>query len=213
MSRSIDLTLEYHRLGAIQGLILDADGSVIDDLFDKFGISEPAAVPLNLDVNFDASTEKAVIKPIITGVLRAIDAELGGLSPSGYAVLCGDDLFDALEGHGELRHTLQAQEALKQRDDGRRSFTYAGATWENYRGTGDVAIAADEARVVPLGVPDLFQQLFAPADTFEAVNTKGLVKYAMATPDTKGKKIDLEVQSNPVTLCTRPKVLRKLTLT
>lgn len=213
MSRSIDLTLEYHRLGAVQGLILDADGSVIDDLYDKFGISEPAAVPLNLDVAFSTVTEQAVVKPIITDVLRAIDAELGGISPSGYWAPCGDDFFDALESHGELRHTLQAQEARGLREDGRRSFTYGGVTWENYRGTGSVALAATEARIIPLGVPELFQQLFAPADTFEAVNTNGQVKYAMATMASNNKKIDLEVQSNPITLCTRPKVLRKLTLT
>src|SRR5699024_10027897 len=36
MRRNLDATIEYHRLGAIKGLILDADGSEIYDLFAEF---------------------------------------------------------------------------------------------------------------------------------------------------------------------------------
>lgn len=211
MSRSLDLTLEYHRLGAIQGLVLDADGTtVLDDLYDKFGIAEPSAIDLNLDATYNEG-DPAAIKPVITGALRAVDAVLGGLTPSGYLALCGDDLFDDLEGHPELRETLKYQQGSQMREDGRRTFTYGGVTWENYRGSGAVAIGTNEARLIPLGVPDLFQQLFAPADTMEAVNTMGQVKYAMATPDPSGKNksIELEAQSNPITFCTRPTALRK----
>lgn len=212
MSRSLDLTLEYHRLGAVQGLVLDADGTtVIADLFDMFGITPRTAVTLNTDVVGDPTAIAAVIKPLITGALRDVDADLGGFTPSGYLVLAGDALFDSLEAHPELRDTLRFQNGVQMRDDGRRSFTYGGVTWENYRGTGAVAIPTDEGRLIPLGVPGLFQQMFAPADTMAAVNTMGQVKYALAAPDPSGKDkyIELESQSNPITYCTRPKVLRK----
>ena len=165
MSRSLDLTLEYHRLGAIQGLVLDADGTtVIADLFDLFGISAPSDVDMNLDAGFNTTTSGAVIKPNVTGVLREIDVELGGYSPSGYYAFCGDDFFDALESHPELRETLKYQQGAQLREDGRRTFSYAGVTWENYRGVGAVKIADTEARLFPLGVPNLFQQYFAPTD-------------------------------------------------
>ena len=36
MSRRLDVTLEYHRIGAIIGTILDADGSTLVDLFTEF---------------------------------------------------------------------------------------------------------------------------------------------------------------------------------
>jgi hypothetical protein len=49
--RSADLrqrneyTLEAHRLGALQGKILDADGTtVVRDFWAEFGISEPAEI-------------------------------------------------------------------------------------------------------------------------------------------------------------------------
>lgn len=211
MSQAIDLTLEYHRLGAIQGLVLDKDASVIDDLFDKFGIAEPADVDMSLDTVWNPQTS-AVLKPKITAVLREIDDVLGGLKPRGYLALAGDEFFDALESHAELRDTIDAQNRSSLREDGRRTFTYAGVTWENYRGFGPVSIPDDEARIIPLGVPKLFRQLFAPADTMDAVNTMGKVKYSFAGLDPSGKNkfIDLEVQSNPLTYCTRPAVLRRL---
>lgn len=214
MSRAIDLTLEYHRLGAIQGLVLDADGTtVIADLWDRFGITEPAALALEVAAAW-ALEAAARIKPVVTATLRAIDDVLGGLVPSGYHAFVGDELFDALEGHPELRDTLRYQAGAQLREDGRRTFSYAGVTWENYRGAGPVRIADDEARIFPLGVPGLFRQLFAPADVMEYVNTPGQVKYSLAGLDPSGKNkfIDLEVQSNPITYCTRPAVLRKFVI-
>lgn len=212
MSRSIDLTLEYHRLGAIQGLVLDADGErVLEDLWDKFGIDEPDDISLPLAAAWSADTDKAVLKPKITAALREIDEALGGLSPTGYHAFVGDELFDAMESHPELRETLRYQGGAQLREDGRRTFSYGGVVWENYRGAGAVKIADAEARIFPTGVPGLFQQLFAPADTMQAANTLGEVKYAMAAPDPSGKDkfIELETQSNPITYCTRPRVLRK----
>lgn len=215
MSRSIDLTLEYHRMGAVQGLVLDADGTtVLYDLYDKFGISAPATVNMPTSTGFSADSGDSRLKPVITRTLRSVQDDLGGYDPTGWLVLCGDDFFDAMNGDPELRETLKFQQGEQMRADGRQTFRFGGASWENYRGSGSVKIAADEARLIPLGVPELFQQLFAPADTMDAVNTPGLVKYSFAGLDPSGKNkfIDLEVQSNPITYCTRPKVLRKFKL-
>lgn len=216
MSRSLDLTLEYHRLGAIQGLVLDADGTtVIEDLYDKFGISEPAEVDMNLDAVW-AVTDGGVVRKKIAGITRSIDASLGGMMPTGYWAPCGDGFFDALTGHPEIRDTYLHQAAAGElRGDGRRAFSYGGVQWENYRGQGAVAIDTNHARVVPLGVPELFKTLFAPADTMAAVNTLGLPKYASAVPDPSGhdKFIEVASQANPINFCTRPAVLRKLKLT
>lgn len=96
-------------------------------------------------------------------------------------------------------------------------FEFGGITFERYR-TGKKAtaanaaapfIAANECRLVPVGVPQLFITRFAPADYEETVNTSGLPRYAKqwASPDNKGRH--LQVQSNPISLCTRPKVLRR----
>ena len=41
LKRNLDMTLEFHRLGAIKGIVLDADGStVLHDIFDTFGVTQ-----------------------------------------------------------------------------------------------------------------------------------------------------------------------------
>lgn len=216
MSQSIDYTLEYHRLGAIQGLILDKDGSVIEDLFDKFGIAEPDDAGLLLEAAWEEADGFPVRKRI-NGITRRIEAQLGGFKPAGYHALVGDDFFDALTSHPETRGLFAATAMAQQMAGGvmtSRVFKYGDVTWENYRGAGAVQIPTDEARIVPLGVPGLFKQVFAPADTMDAVNTLGLVKYALAVPDPSGKNkfIELETQSNPITYCSRPGVLLRVNL-
>ena len=131
--------------------------------------------------------------------------------------LCADDSFDALSVAPEVRQTFlnQAEGKDIREQDGRRSFVFAGCTFVNYRGVGNVAITNSKFRFFPLGVPDLFITRFCPADYLEAVNTIGLPKYSKAAPDPSGfnRFIALEAQSNPVTLCTRPRVLRKAKIT
>ena len=52
-----DLTIEHHRLGAIKGVITDADGSPLTDLFSVFGIlnSEGYALPETINFHLDTA--------------------------------------------------------------------------------------------------------------------------------------------------------------
>ena len=61
----------------------------------------------------------------------------------------------------------------------------------------------------PEGVEGLFEIYYAPADTFETVNTLGLPLYARSIPDRdRDEWVRLEIESNPLPICTRPQVLR-----
>jgi hypothetical protein len=54
---------------------------------------------------------------------------------------------------------------------------------------------------------------FAPAPWMSAVNTIGLPRYVLATPDPTGeKRIDLEAETNPINLCTRPEAILRFEL-
>ena len=67
----------------------------------------------------------------------------------------------------------------------------------------------DKAFFYPEGVEGLFEIYYAPADTFETVNTLGLPLYARAIPDRERDEwVRLEIESNPLPICTRPQVLR-----
>jgi hypothetical protein len=216
MARTLDLTLEYHRIGAIQGIVLDADGATqLFNAYTAFGITELADVSLSLATPYSTSTLQGPISVAITQAKRTIRNALGGDIARGYHALCSDTFFDALKGHGEVRGTyLNQQEAADIRNgDPLEVFNYGGMTFENYRGIGAATIPTGKAVVVPLGVPQMYITRFAPAPWMSAVNTIGLPRYVMAKPDHTGeKRLDLEAQMNPINICTRPEAILRLTL-
>ena len=68
----------------------------------------------------------------------------------------------------------------------------------------------DRAFAVPEGVPDLFITRFAPGDYMETVNTNGLPYYASQEIMKHSKGVEMEAQSNPINLCTRPHAVVEL---
>ena len=209
MNLTLDNTEEYHRLGAVQGLILDADGSVLFDLYDEFEVPEPEAVEIDLSGDYDAA-KGGVIRKGLTGIATRMRHILGNKRVTGVWAPCGEEFFQELTNHGEIRSTyLNTMEAKDLRGGAiDESFVYGGVLWELYPGYGDVALPSDECRFVPMGVPGLFISRYAPAPWFSAVNRKGLPRYAMATLDPTGeKRIDMEAQTNGLHIPTRPEVL------
>lgn len=210
MRRNIDTTLEWQRIGAIKGQILDANGTdVLLDLWTQFGVSQQTH-SLELD-----QTGTKVRKEVLVAK-RLVESALGGIAYTGLRVLCGPGFFDALISHGAVEGAFdrwQSGEFL--RDDVRGGFPFAGVWWEEYRGqVGSTKfIADDDAYMVPEGVPDLFVTNFAPADYMETANTIGLPYYAKQEPLRMNKGIEIEAQSNPISICTRPRAVVKLTKT
>jgi hypothetical protein len=208
MRRQLDATHEFHRIGAIKGQVLDADGkSVIVDLFDRFGLKQQVlAMKLGADGSF---------RQKIQDLLDMIEDSLGSLPFSGVRVFCGRSFWRTLIDLDDIRQTYVAtQMAASLRGDPRDTIDFGGVTWERYRGRvgGAGYIADDEAYAVPEGVPDLFITRFAPADYMEAVNTNGLPYYAKQENLRFDKGTEIEAQSNPIHLCTRPRAVIKLTL-
>lgn len=215
-----EVTLEYHRVKAIQGIILDADGSTLLNLFTEFGVSQQTyEIGTASDVRNDA-----------VAIQRLIESALGAQPISGYRAFCGDALFDAMLADSTVKDALKYQESALLRGDMRGGFDFGGITWENYRGKlgadladpddeakdvdGDTVspfIADDEAYVVPMGTR-LFQTYFAPAEYQETVNTVGLPLYAKQAPDKWNKFIEIQSQSNPLNLCLRPRAVVKVTV-
>jgi hypothetical protein len=211
----MDLTHEFHRLGALQGLLLDADGTtVIYNYFTEFGVTEAAAIDFDLD---NANPATGAIRLKTAEVIRSMSRSAGGAFTPGTTIhaLVGDAFYDALITHPEVEKTYQnwAAAADLRQDRTWQAFTYGGITWHNYRGTDDnstVAIDPDEAKFFPVGAKDVFKKAMAPAEFGPYVNTLGQDTYAMNIPDrdrqawTRG-----ELYSYPLYFCQRPDVLRK----
>lgn len=212
----MELTWELHRLGAVQGKLLDADGSSIYNYFTEFGVAEPA------EVAFDFATLAAgEVRPKVEAIVRAIiRAAKGAFTPSSKIVaLVGDDFWDGLVNHAEVRQTFLNQQEASQLREGTAfgTFRFAGVEWVNYRGTddgSDVAIAADEAKFFPANAPGIFQVAWAPAEFMDTVNMPGRDIVPLVLPDPSGRNAfaDVEVYSYPLFICTRPLTLRRAAL-
>ena len=210
----IELTHEHHRLGALQGKLLDADGStVIYDYFTQFGFSEVAAI------DFALTTDTTDVRGKCNGVARAMARSSKGRMGPGATVhaLAGDTFFDNLTSHPSVEKTYLnwAAAADLRSSTAFGAFTFGGITWHNYRGTDDnstVAVAANEAKFFPVGAQGVFQQVMAPADEWMPfVGTLGRETYGAKIMDPTGLQAWVKglVNSYPLYMCVVPDVLRK----
>lgn len=214
LRRDHEITHEYHRIGAIQGIVLDADGvTEIFDFFDEFDITEE-------EIDFELDDELTKVKMKCDQVFRAIESALGAVPFNGVTAQVGNGFWDSLVNHPavekaferfqegahlrNLQHTMEGGEVV-------RRFEFCNITFENYRGrVGNVPFIPHKvARFYPTGVPDLFAHYSAPADYMETVNTIGQPVYVKQERMKFDKGVEFESVSCPAMLCTRPEVLIK----
>ncbi|SFE88707.1 major capsid protein [Paracidovorax wautersii] len=207
----LQLTHENMMLGAIQGIVLDADGSVIRNWYNEFGIAQPAEIDFELD---DAATDvRGKCQQVVRSMQRA--AKGSWLPGTQAQALAGDDFYDKLISHPHVRDTYLNQQAAAELREGRafESFRFGGITFNNYRGTDDnttVAIAPDKAKFYPVGGKDVFEVAQSPGETFDFVNTPGQRTYAMLVPDRdRNAWVKPEVYSYPLYICTTPGMLQR----
>jgi Phage major capsid protein E len=215
-----EMTMERHRLGAIRGILLDADGSTLYNYFTEFGISQPSAIDFNLDA---ASPVAGVLRTLIANsVERPIRRALGSIGDSPAVriiALCGDTFYDSFVNHNDVRRTYenwQAAEALRT-SQAFATFTFAGVEWINYKGTDDnstVAVGVNECQFIVTGVPGLYRRVNGPGETFDTVNTIGRPIYSGLVRDQQRNMwVQPEIYSYPLHMVTRPEVLLRAVTT
>ena len=204
------ITLEYLRMGALKGVILDADGSVLYNLYNEFSITPKS-------VSFALGTTGTEVLLKVLEVKRHIEDNLKGEFMTGIHCLCSAGFYDALTTHSKVKEAFMYFQRNQQLgNDYRIGFTFGGITFEEYRGQATDAagtirkfIEDDEAHFFPLGTANTFRTHFAPADFNETANTLGLPLYAKQEARKFGRGTDLHTQSNPLPICLRPEVLVK----
>ncbi|MFV3077970.1 major capsid protein [Niveispirillum fermenti] len=219
LRQEFNLTHEYHRLGGIQGLVLDKDGSPLYDWYDYFSVAAPADV----EINFSAFTaEDTDFEQRCIELSREITLELNGLPFTGMTLmsLCHSGFYDRVRNNKEVVFARRNRDMGKEGDVfvggvAFKSFRYGGITWVDYQGTpdGKVGIAQDTARLFPVDVPGLFRQLYGPPDVIGYTRIKGPPIFSFMPPSRQTERMmTQEAQSNVLTVCTRPMALRKLVL-
>jgi len=205
--RDLDFTIEYHRLGAVKGIILDASGDTIYDLYTEFGVAQPTQA-------MALGTDATKVRTNVMAAKRKIEVALGGVRPAGFHAFVGSSFMDKLVDHPNVIKAYERwAEGAKLRSDNRSGFEFAGVVFEEYEGSygGAQLVATDEGYLFPIGVPGMFITRYAPADYIETVNTLGLPYYSKTQAMDFNKGVMLESQSNPLNLNTRPGAVVKLT--
>lgn len=216
----VELTWENMRLGAVQGVLLDADGSTIYDWFSEFDVTQAAEIDFDLD---NASPGiGALLKKcdqVVTQMRRAAKgAFIGGTRVIG---LCGTAFWRDLIAHPEIQKLWELTTLYGDQTGlssliglpGNDLIEYGGITFMRYWGTDDdstVAIGTNSCKFFPMGARGAFEVAWAPMESFQFVNTPGRPLYSIVVRD---KDRDMwarpEVYSYPLHICTRPLMLQR----
>lgn len=224
------ITLEWNRVGALSGIVLDGDGTTeLVNLFDEFGITEK-------EVNFalDTSTTKVLEK--CEEVTDHIGQNLKGETMTMVEGICGTTYFNKFVQHANVEkyyQNWQAAAALaspdrnKQGGNWGRTFEFGGLRLIEYKGTAPLStgsstpfVGASQCRFYPVGTTETFATYFAPPDTLDAANALaelhsdpdfGGEAQMFASPDIlkHGKGVEIYTESNPISICRRPELLVK----
>lgn len=199
-----ETTWEWHRCGAIQGNVYDADLSLIHNYFQEFGVTETV---ININSSVAGSFRRGA-----TAICNAVDDALGSMTNTGITAYCGDQFWDAFTNDPQVQGPFDRyQNGEFARQDTRKSFNLWDIDWELYRYKlgNRYFIPRDVCRIVVEG-RKMFEHISAPADTLKAANTIGKPMYMMQEPMPFDKGIVLHSQSNPLMLPARPKTLIKV---
>lgn len=209
MRSSMEITEEYRKMGALRGILYDADGTtVIYNLPTEFQITQQTvAMALN-----NAATEVLVkCQTILQDIENGLGAGVAYDTPRAY---CGAAFFQALTTHTTVKAAFANwQSNAMMREDVRGGFPFGGIMWEQYTGavSGVTFLPTDSAVVFPLAVPEMYITLFAPADFNETANTIGQAFYAKQQIMDFDRGVELLVETNPLPLVTRPEAVIQCT--
>ncbi|MBN1664844.1 MAG: major capsid protein [Deltaproteobacteria bacterium] len=207
------ITLEHLRMGALKGIILDADASTLYNLYTEFGIAQKT-------VDFDLDNDAIDVPAKCREVVRHIEDNLLGEVMSSVKALVSREFFDDLIAHDSVKELYLGHVAAVNvlGGDPRKDFKIGNISFEEYagvatdpEGTPRRFIAEGEGHAFPLGTMNAFETLFAPADFLETVNTIGKELYAKQEMRKFNRGVDLHMQSNPLPICYRPGILVKMT--
>lgn len=199
--RRLELTLEWQRMGALKGIVLDADASTpLTNLFTEFGVTQ-----MTLDFDLDNSSTKALLKCL--AYKRMVEDELGGLPYSRIVMECSPEFYDAFTTHVSVLDAFQFYQANRKSSDMRDGFDFGGIVFREYRGKVGSTQFVEAGAAYPLieGTPDLYLSNWAPAPYNDTVNTMGMPFYAKMEPLPMDKGYTVELQSNPLVFTTKPR--------
>ncbi|MBM9401553.1 major capsid protein [Gluconacetobacter azotocaptans] len=212
LTANMEYTWELHRLAAVQGLLLDSDGSLLFNWFDEFSVERPVEVGFNLT---NPTPKDGALRIQCNQIVRNMMRQAQGawLPSTRVMAICGDEFWDNLISHNDVLKTYYNWEAARELRKGTafEAMDFGGISWFNYRGSNDnttIAIPTDKVKFFPSGAPGVFQRALAPGESVEWVNTLGKPIYVIPIIDRdRNFWWRMEAYSYPLHICTRPEIL------
>lgn len=210
MKSDLEYTREHLQLGALQGKVLDADGTVIVDFNKEFNITRP-----NLALGLSNDTTKA--GSVLDKFLRERKKALAGDTFKGWLVYASPEWLEAFIYHKSIydlyaRFSDSAKVYTQDNSNTEVAFRYRNVdiVAYDYQFGSEVDIKTGEALLVPGGTKKTLKEYFAPADMNATVNTKALPYYASREKLLHDKGWSLHAQTNPLPVALRPLALATL---
>lgn len=166
-----------------------------------------------VEVDFASNTVSPAAKIEQDARAYIIDNKLDGTAATRIVALCSREFFASLVNNVFVRqayqYSQQSPNLLRDRlsgDNDVQVFEWNGVTYiEDIHGN----IPATEARLFPMGIPNMFQQHYAPADTPELANTEALELYTFMISE--HRVVQLQSEFSLLAVNTRPELVVRLT--
>lgn len=213
--RSHDLFLEVSRAKLIEdGSVYAPNGTISHNFYTDLGVTRK-----EIDFVLGTSTTDVIGKIEETIAYLIDNSFVGGMGSTGMVTICGSGFFTKLINHPKVQaaytYYASTQEPLRNRlgstlPMGTRVFEHAGMKFVEMRGLkpdNTPYIGTNEARVVPTGMTDVFNNYAAPALKMDTVNTIAMPSYAFQYTDPRGNGMEIETESNIISVCKKPQLI------
>lgn len=216
LQRGYRQTHEFWRWGALDGEVLDADGTVLYNCYTEMGETQAS-----IDFKF-GTTSSDTVMAATKECRRYMEKNLLGETMTRMLYLCSSEFFDKATTHPAFakfyENNVQGRPNPFLDDLGVTYFQHGTATFIEHNGEatylqadGTTAtrrfIAANEAIIVPLGTRGVFRSYFAPGEMLDTVNMPGQAMYASLKELDHGAGVEIHTESAPLFLVQKPRLV------
>lgn len=209
--RDVAKTKETIFAQAVMGKAYVGDNGSVNSAYDWYNVWGATQKVVPVDFASTTTSPAAVIEA--QGRAYIIDTKQDGSTATRIIALCSREFFASLVNSPFVRLSYQNYQGspnlLRDRisgDNDVQVFEWNGITYiEDIHGN----IPAGEAYLLPMGIPEMFQAHYAPADTPELANTQARELYTFLI--SQHRTVQLQSEFSLLAVNTRPELVVRLT--
>lgn len=210
IQRSIDATKEMIWTSAILGTAFVGSTGASNSNYNYYTAFGQTQQVVTVDFTDDTVDPTAVINAQARSWIAANKKD--GTSQTKIIALCGAEFFSNITSNAFTKQAYLYYQGspniLRDRISGDADFQVFDFGGIIYIEVDTPQIATDEAYVLPMGIPGMFQQHYAPADTIAAANKPALDQYLFMFEDFRTVRLQSEFALLAVN--TRPELVVKV---